>query len=157
MYLMFILKKLLWIAAKEFIRFKFPGVQTIATSDLAAWLKRKDVDKPLLLDARTPQEYAVSHLRGAKLIPANLEELTCDRAKPIVVYCSIGYRSAATAKQLQTMGYQNIFNLEGSIFQWANEQRPLYRGEKLSDRVHRYNWFWGYLLISATKTLLNSI
>ena len=49
MYLMFILKKLLWIAAKEFIRFKFPGVQTIFTSSRPyhwhLWLENQQVER----------------------------------------------------------------------------------------------------------------
>jgi rhodanese-related sulfurtransferase len=139
---MFFLKKLLWIAIKFLIRVRFPNLPKISTSDLAAWLE-SGVDKPVLLDARTPEEYAVSHLRGARLIPANLEDLKLDLSAPIVVYCSIGYRSAIAVKQLQAIGYQKTFNLEGSIFQWANERRPLNRK---SDRIHPYNQFWGFLL-----------
>ncbi|OKH22568.1 sulfurtransferase [Hydrococcus rivularis NIES-593] len=143
---MFLFKKLLWIAIKFLIRLKFPKVPYISTADLAAWLKEDKAEKPLLLDARTPEEYAISHLQGAELIPANLEDLKLDPSKPIVVYCSIGYRSAVAARQLQAMGYEKTLNLEGSIFQWANEQRPVYKGEQVSDRVHPYNRFWGYLL-----------
>jgi rhodanese-related sulfurtransferase len=143
---MFLFKKLLWIAIKFLIRLRFLRVPYISTADLAAWLEGDDAEKPLLLDARTPEEYAVSHMREAKLIPANLEDLKLDLSTPIVVYCSIGYRSAVAARQLQAMGYEKAFNLEGSIFQWANEQRPLYKGEQLSDRVHPYNKFCGYLL-----------
>jgi rhodanese-related sulfurtransferase len=139
---MFFLKKLVWIAIKFLIRVRFPNLPKISTSDLAAWLE-SGVDKPVLLDARTPEEYSVSHLRGARLISANLEDLKLDLSAPIVVYCSIGYRSAVAVKQLQAMGYQKIFNLEGSIFQWANERRPLNRKR---DHVHPYNQFWGFLL-----------
>lgn len=139
---MVFLKKLVWIAIKLLIRVKFPDVPKISTSDLAAWLE-ENIDQPALLDARTQEEYAVSHLRGAKLIPANLEDLKLDSSVPIIVYCSIGYRSAVAVKQLQAMGYKKTFNLEGSIFQWANERRPLNRE---SDRVHPYNQFWEFLL-----------
>ncbi|MCU0538240.1 MAG: rhodanese-like domain-containing protein [Hydrococcus sp. Prado102] len=146
---MFFQKKLVWITIKFLIRVRFPNVPKISTSDLAAWLE-KGVDQPVLLDARTQQEYAVSHLRGAKLIPANFEDLKLDLSASIVVYCSIGYRSAVVVKQLQAMGYKKIFNLEGSIFQWANEFRPLNRE---GDRVHPYNQFWGFLLDSRSKSL----
>jgi len=137
------IKKLAWKVVKFFIRVRFPHVPPISTTDLAMWLEKNDVEKPLLLDARTPQEYAVSHLENAKLLPANLGELD---SVPMVVYCSIGYRSAIAVQQLQKIGYQKVFNLEGSIFQWANEHRPLERGEETSDRVHPYNRFWGFLL-----------
>ncbi|NJM89602.1 MAG: rhodanese-like domain-containing protein [Hydrococcus sp. RU_2_2] len=139
---MFLCKKLVWIAIKFLIRVKFSKVPKISTSDLAAWLERA-VDRPVLLDARTPEEYAIGHLWGAKLVPASLEELKLDLSVPIVVYCSIGYRSAIVVKRLQAMGYKKIFNLEGSIFQWANERRPLNRK---GDRIHPHNQFWGLLL-----------
>ena len=48
---------------------------------------------------------------------------------PIVTYCSVGYRSGKMAERLQAAGYTNVRNLEGSIFKWANEHRPLVRGE----------------------------
>ncbi|NJQ97086.1 MAG: rhodanese-like domain-containing protein [Hydrococcus sp. CSU_1_8] len=101
-------KKLVWIAIKFLIRVKFSKVPKISTSDLAAWLERA-VDRPVLLDARTPEEYAIGHLWGAKLVPASLEELKLDLSVPIVVYCSIGYRSAIVVKRLQAMGYKKNF------------------------------------------------
>lgn len=39
----------------------------------------------------------------------------------IVVYCSVSYRSSILARRLQDMGFTNVYNLEGSIFKWANE------------------------------------
>jgi rhodanese-related sulfurtransferase len=140
------IKKLSWKLVKFFIRVKFPHVPQISTTDLANWLKKNDVKKPLLLDARTPEEYAVSHLKNARLLPLDLEKF--DKDVPIVVYCSVGYRSAIALQQIQAQGYQNVFNLEGSIFQWSNERRPLYQKEKRCDRVHPYNRFWGYLLFA---------
>ena len=41
-----------------------------------------------------------------------------DRAKPIAVYCARGASSAAAAKLLQKLGYQNVYSLKGGIFGW---------------------------------------
>ena len=138
-----------WRLVKLLIRLQFPWVRQLTTTELAAWLQKDNESKPLLLDARTAEEYRVSHLSDAKLVPTNIKDLKQEKincSTPIVVYCSVGYRSAAIARQLQAMGYQDVFNLDGSIFQWVNENHAVYREGKLTDRVHPYNKFWQYLL-----------
>lgn len=40
---------------------------------------------------------------------------------------------------MQQSGFSNVYNLDGSIFAWANEGRPVYRGDKQVDEVHPYN------------------
>lgn len=139
-----------WLLIKSLIRLKFPTVEQISTTDLTMWLRTENRQKPLLLDARTFQEYALSHLKDARVIPANLQDLTgwdqLSLSTPIVTYCSVGYRSAALAQHLSLIGYKNVFNLEGSIFQWSNEGRAVYQGKQVVQQVHPYNWFWGYLL-----------
>lgn len=143
-----------WEAMKEKIRHRFPAVKSITTEALAAWLADPSRPSPLLLDARAPAEYGVSHLRGARLAPdlaaAKGALVGSPMARPVVVYCSVGYRSAALAVGLQEGGFTGVRNLEGSIFQWANEGRPVYReggGEARPVRaVHPYNRRWGRYL-----------
>ena len=65
---------------------------------------------------------------------------------PIVTYCSVGYRSSSLADRLQQAGFTNVRQLEGSIFQWANEGRPLFRGDQQVNEVHPYNETWGKYL-----------
>ncbi len=147
---MYLLRILSWGLIKLLIRLQFPAIRQLSTEELAAWLEKDGVHKPLLLDARTSEEYEVSHLRDAKLAPSNLEDLVNQEginfSTPIVVYCSVGYRSGAIARRLQSIGYKNVFNLSGSIFQWVNESRLVYRGEKPVNKVHPYRRFWQYLL-----------
>ncbi len=153
---MFLLRILSWWLIKLLIRLQFLEIQQLSTEDLATWLTDDRVQKPLLLDARTQAEYEVSHLMNAKLAPSNLKDLTkisqINRATPIVVYCSVGYRSAAIARRLQSQGYENVFNLSGSIFQWVNESRLVYRAGKPVNRVHFYQRFWQYLLIDTANS-----
>lgn len=140
---------LAWRVIKLLIRLLFPDIQQLSTRDLAAWLEQEDAEKPLLLDARTEEEYNVSHLQYARLVPSRLEALNNNvkLTTPLVVYCSVGYRSSAIARQLQSMGYENVFNLSGSIFEWINENRSVYSGGKRVDRVHPYQKLWKFLLI----------
>lgn len=143
-----------WRFIKLLIRLQFPEVQQLTTAELAAWLEKDHVPQPLLLDARTLEEYQVSHLLNAKPVPNNLQDLideSINLTTPIVVYCSVGYRSAAIARRLQSMGYQNVFNLDGSIFQWINENRSVYQEGQPVTKVHPYNKFWQYLLRDRSK------
>ena len=64
----------------------------------------------------------------------------------IVLYCSVGHRSSELAQFLMKKGYTEVYNLEGSIFAWANEGRPVYRGNERVKVVHPYDRTWGRLL-----------
>jgi rhodanese-related sulfurtransferase len=134
---------------KLIIIWEFPTVPQIATRYLGQWLLNPTKPQPLVLDARSEVEYAFSHLQSSVHIDPvmpDLELLTVSRDTPIVVYCSIGYRSAKVAQQLQQVGFFHVFNLSGGIFQWANEERPIFRDEHQTQVVHPYNAMWGKLL-----------
>ena len=101
----------------------------------------------LILDAREYEEYAVSHLPNARYIGYNDVQMSSlkhvSKSTPLVVYCSVGYRSEKIAEKLQKMGYTKVYNLYGSIFEWANCQLPLYNEKGvLTDTVHTYNKSW---------------
>ena len=138
---------------KERIRREFPKVARRTVEQLAAQLRsaKDETPLPLLLDARAPKEYAVSHLPGARSaedLEAALAELRgAPKDREVVVYCSIGYRSAHLARELERRGYRNVQNLEGSIFEWANTGKPLVRGEQRVQGVHPYDETWGELLV----------
>lgn len=133
------------------IRTKFPDVKQLRTDELHSWLSSSKRESLLLIDARAKEEFQVSHISGAENIPYKcknpLEYLTNIRPDtPIVVYCSVGYRSSILAKKLQKLDFKEVYNLEGSIFKWANEGRPLVQGQTKAHKVHPYNTHWGALL-----------
>jgi rhodanese-related sulfurtransferase len=141
------LDRLSWSALKLLIRTQFPKVRHISVNELETWLKSDQ--KPHLLDARTEAEYNVSHLNDAQRIDPDTEhfsDLKWSLEAPIVVYCSVGYRSARVVDRLQQAGFTQVMNLEGSIFQWANEGKPVYSQGQRVRRVHPYSAAWGYLL-----------
>ena len=101
----------------------------------------------VILDARPQSEFDVSHIKGAKRIgfrkidKSSLEGV--DKREPIVVYCSIGYRSEKVAEKLKKMGYKNVYNLYGSIFEWVNQGNEVVdKDEKPTEKVHTYNKRW---------------
>jgi rhodanese-related sulfurtransferase len=143
-------RDLSWRAVDQMIQSNFPDVSTITSDSLATRLADSTQARPVLLDTRSPEEYAVSHLRGARRVPPDTSPLpeldALPRDTAIVVYCSVGYRSARVATHLREQGFTNVANLRGSIFRWANEGRPVVRGDSVVRAVHPYNDTWGTLL-----------
>lgn len=134
---------------KWVIAARFPTVSWVDADTLARWMD-DDADKTLvLLDARTEEEYAVSHLRHAIWAGPDgtgLSELSLPDDAVVVVYCSVGYRSAAVAGKLRDRNVHQVYNLTGGIFGWANAGRPLFRDEKRVDEVHPYSETWRWLV-----------
>jgi rhodanese-related sulfurtransferase len=104
----------------------------------------------VLLDVRSRPEWQVSHLSGARQVDPAASAQTAagslPKDAPIVTYCSVGYRSGVMARRLREAGFTHVQNLEGSIFEWANEHRPLVHEGKPATRVHPYDAVWGRLL-----------
>ncbi|MFN2476420.1 MAG: rhodanese-like domain-containing protein [Chthoniobacterales bacterium] len=142
-----------WTLMNAKIRSEFPDVPRLQTSELAKTLNNPREQKPLLLDVRTKAEFDVSHLAGATRVEpgSDVSKLSLPKDKPIVTYCSVGYRSAAMAKKLREAGYTRVTNLEGSIFRWADENRPLVHDGQPTDKVHPYNAVWGMLVDKAHR------
>jgi sterol desaturase/sphingolipid hydroxylase (fatty acid hydroxylase superfamily)/rhodanese-related sulfurtransferase len=125
------------------VRARFPDVPFISTAQLTDWLADSHREPPVLLDARTEDEFNVSHLPNAvREVPPE----AIASGKPIVAYCSIGWRSAEAVRHLVQDGHTNVFNLEGSIFKWASEGRPLEAHGLSVRKVHPYDSKWGRLL-----------
>ncbi|RDC63159.1 rhodanese-like domain-containing protein [Adhaeribacter pallidiroseus] len=129
-------------------------VPLILAKDLARDLQQNE--GIVLLDTRSPAEFAVSHLPQARFIDYNsfaVEQLK-DMAKktPIVVYCSVGVRSERVGEKLQQAGFKNVRNLYGGIFEWKNKGFAVYHHQNVpTDSVHAYNRYWGQWLTKATK------
>jgi len=128
------------------------SVPEISVEELA-----KEKENYILLDAREKKEYKVSHLKGAKYVgylgfsPKKVKELSKD--KPIVVYCSVGYRSEKITERLKKMGYQEVYNLYGGIFEWVNQGNNVVTGEEAdpTKQVHAYDKVWGAWLKQGDK------
>ncbi len=141
---------LTWTEVISDIRDKYPDVNQLRTDELYSWLTAPDSEPIIIIDARVKEEFHVSNITGAMNIPYDkdpLKHFTCvDPDRSIVVYCSVGYRSSILAEKLQDMGFTKVYNLEGSIFKWANEGRPLVQDKVTVHKVHPYNAHWGKLL-----------
>ncbi|MBE9100227.1 rhodanese-like domain-containing protein [Vacuolonema iberomarrocanum] len=139
-------RSLAWKIIRRLVRWRFLGIRFISTEALATWLTQPN--PPVLLDVRDAEEFAVSHLPNAHHAPTldAVRHLPIETNTPIVAYCSVGYRSAQFVQQLQDAGFSQAMNLEGSIFQWANEGRSLVRDRQPVQAVHPYAAVWKVLL-----------
>ena len=112
----------------------------------------------VLLDAREIDEYNTSHLQDALFVGYdhfNLTETTKnlkDKEQQIVVYCSLGIRSEDIAEKLQAAGYKNVLNLYGGIFEWKNNNFPVYNlEEKETEDVHTFSKTWSKWLLKGNR------
>lgn len=137
-----------WPETLAQVRAEFPAARQLSTAAAAA--RMAEPIAPLLLDVRSPDEYAISQLHGALLAPDLDHALRLlagrDPQGTVIVYCSVGWRSSKLAQALQVAGYREVYNLEGGLFSWANEDRPVYQGDQRVHRVHPFNRDWGRLL-----------
>lgn len=133
-----------WDQVNTEIQLKFPDVKHISIDELNAG----DNINILLVDVRDDEEYEVSHIPGALNLknPKTIAKLAEQSGKDIVVYCSVGYRSAIMANELNNIGVKNVVNLQGSLFAWANDGLPLVNQSGNTHEVHPYDEYWGRLL-----------
>jgi phage shock protein E len=87
----------------------------------------------MLIDVRSPGEYAGGHLEGSINVPLDeftrrITELVPDKATPIVLCCASGARSGAAAGWLQQQGYTQVSNGGGVGTLAMQLGRPVRRG-----------------------------
>ena len=98
-----------------------PNYATIPALTFAE--KIKSTPNPQILDVRTPEEFTSQHLDKARNFNWNSDDFTgavakLDKNKPTFVYCTVGGRSKKAAEKLQTLGFREVYNLDGGIMKW---------------------------------------
>ncbi|WP_044500103.1 rhodanese-like domain-containing protein [Nostoc sp. PCC 7107] len=102
------------------------GYYTIASvEELKSLLKKS---QPMLIDVREAAEYRSGHIPNAINIPLrtlsqNLDQIPRDR--PVVLYCSSGYRSAMGVMTLHLLGYENVQGFPPSFAGWKNAKEAI--------------------------------
>lgn len=77
-----------------------------------------------LVDVRRPNEFLEGHIEGALNIDfledgfAQKVERKLDKDKPVMLYCRSGRRSAAAARELEALGFKEIYDLKGGFLDW---------------------------------------
>jgi phage shock protein E len=101
-------------------------IEPDSVAERLAWADRSLV----VLDVRTPAEYAEGHVPGAINIPhtelaARLGELSDAKARDLVVYCRSGNRTSQALVVLRGAGFTRLFHMQGDYLRWSAEQRPV--------------------------------
>ena len=101
----------------------------ITQPQLLTRLAQKDI---VVLDVRTPAEFAAGHVPGARNIPhdqlaARLDELADARDRDVALYCRSGRRTLLAEETLRTAGFTKLVHLQGDYLAWEAEQRPVER------------------------------
>ena len=100
----------------------------ISSADLVARLESDAA--PVILDVRSPEEYAAGHIPGAINVPydqisAHLDSLESFRGQEIVVYCRSGRRAGIAETALVEAGFSGVLDLEGHMQSWAQSEHPV--------------------------------
>ena len=110
---------------------RIPPALLLAAVAFLLWKRRGDI-KPdearalvergaLLVDVRTPEEFAAGHISGARNIPLDQVTARASALKPadapVIVYCRSGARSALAKRLLKSAGRTDVRNL-GAMSRW---------------------------------------
>jgi rhodanese-related sulfurtransferase len=102
------------------------GGASVGTLEATMLINSKDA---IVLDVRTPAEFAQSHILNSRNIPldeieARVKELERFKEKPVIVSCATGNRSGSAAAVLRKHGFTNVVNLAGGVAAWQQAGLP---------------------------------
>ena len=113
--------------------------------------------KPQIIDVRTPEEFKINHIKGA--IAINLTENNYldrlkqfDKTKPVFIYAIQNNRPDILAKELNDIGYTNVYELKGGIAAWIGKGYPYFSSISNTISTIDYN-----KIISGNKIVLVEI
>jgi rhodanese-related sulfurtransferase len=99
-------------------------VDVVAPKESVKAQKKKK--KNVILDVRTPQEYAAGHLEDAVLLDWRdnvkfMQEVeNYDKSKTYYIYCRSGRRSNSAAKYMKSKGFK-VYDMQGGINNWCGQ------------------------------------
>ena len=102
---------------------------SISAAELNAW--RASGAAPVVIDVRTPEEYASGHIPGALNVPFDqvaqrIGEI--DAPHGVALYCMVGPRARMGESALFAAGYQRVIHLEGGLAAWKAAGLPIEGG-----------------------------
>ena len=92
-------------------------------------LKIKELSPAMVIDVRTPVEFAKGHLPNAKNFDWNgkifdQQIAMLSKEKPVFVYCLSGARSTSAANKMRSEGFKEVYQLDGGILKWRGANLP---------------------------------
>jgi len=109
---------------------KAPLAPSISPAELHR--QRESGSAPVVIDVRTPEEYASGHIPGAVNIPFDevAERIAeVDSSHGVALYCMIGPRARKGESALLATGYEPVFHIEGGLAAWRAADLPIRRAD----------------------------
>ncbi len=108
-----------------------PEIALVSVSEASQVVADSPADL-VVLDVRTPEEFAQGHLEGAINIDFYADDFSAqldrlDKDVPYVVYCKSGNRSGQTAPTMADLGFDEVYEIDGGFDAWAAAGQPLVR------------------------------
>ncbi len=105
------------------------NIQTDGVVDVAGFAKLLEAEH-LLVDVRTPEEFAEGYIAAATNINFYDDDFAdratkLDKSKPVLVYCKKGGRSAKAYKILKGAGFEKVYDLDGGFTAWKSAGQPV--------------------------------
>lgn len=123
---------------------KWPQVPQFTAEDLMSMPRG---ERPVLIDVRNASERAVSLIPSALTLETFGGDASESTARPVIVYCTIGYRSTKLAAKLRRRGF-NAHNLHCGVLAWAHAGGVFVTSEgQATSQVHVYGRRWDLLPI----------
>ncbi len=115
------------VATAAFAEDPEPGTAP-SISAAALHARRQLGTAPIVIDVRTPEEYASGHIPGAVNVPFDqvaqrIAEV--DGSHGVVLYCMVGPRARKGESALLAAGYEKVFHLEGGLAAWQATGLPV--------------------------------
>lgn len=106
------------------------GLDFVTHVDAAGAAERIKEGQVIVLDVRTPKEFANGHLAEAKLIDFQSADFAkklgeLDRSKTYLVHCAVGGRSAQSLATFQKLGFKDVVHLDGGFRAWQKAGKPI--------------------------------
>jgi rhodanese-related sulfurtransferase len=104
-----------------------PAYERVDPDTFASRIAERHV---VLLDVRTPEEYAAGHLDGATNLPLSSADFSdrvadLDPDRTYAVYCRTGVRSQEAVELMRSAGIEAVYDLDGGLTAWVSSGRPV--------------------------------
>ena len=99
-------------------------IKTVELDEIKTEIKKNDF---IILDVRTPEEFAAGHLKNAININYYDKDFaqrvsSLDKRKKVVVYCAVGGRGGQALTKMDALGFQYVLNMKGGYNAWKAQQ-----------------------------------
>ena len=97
--------------------------------DPQAMVQLMNREKAMIIDVCEPDEFARSHVMGAKNVPLGqledkLPQMVKNKSAQVIMVCQVGARSARAAASARKLGYENVQSLSGGLKAWVAASMP---------------------------------